>query len=254
MLPSEGAAVVGQNTNGKVVAFEGTAKAPYFRLLEVTKIADEDEEDGPRAEVITSHRIPDNWCLITPVVYKQDVALPAVPQFEKLGEVFSGGMLSDYLKKVTNLEVLEYGQLDVELPWPLAQLRVVEKAPGKGRSEQGDEDDVEDDDEDDDGDGQLPFNIGRFKFLDEHRKRDLPCGASWFTQVALGDVTWQLGHATYNFAVSSSDSLLCKYVGSFCDRTSALHGLLNAEKMVIFFVREPEFDPALVTLKDKAMR
>ena len=29
MLPSEGAAVVGQNTNGKVVAFEGTAKAPY---------------------------------------------------------------------------------------------------------------------------------------------------------------------------------------------------------------------------------
>ena len=53
--------------------------------------------------------------------------------------------------KVTNLEVLEYGQLDVELHWPLAQLRVVEKAPGKGRSEQGDEDNDEDDDEDDDG-------------------------------------------------------------------------------------------------------
>ena len=42
MLPSEGAAVVvGQNTNdGKVVAFEGTTKAPYYRLLEVTKIQD----------------------------------------------------------------------------------------------------------------------------------------------------------------------------------------------------------------------
>ena len=135
--------------------------------------------------MVTSYRIPDNWCSITPVAYKQDVALPAVPQFEKLGEVFSGGMLSDYLKKVTNLEVLEYGQLDVELPsWPLAQLRVVEKAPGKGRSEQGDEDDDEDDDEDNDGDGQLPFNIGRFKFLDEHRKRDLPCGMRGFVVYA----------------------------------------------------------------------
>ena len=85
MLPSEGAAVVGQNINGKVVAFEGTAKAPYFRLLEITTITDEDEEDAPRTEVVTSYRIPDNWCLITPVVYKQDVALPAVPKFEKLG-------------------------------------------------------------------------------------------------------------------------------------------------------------------------
>ena len=56
----EGAAVVGQNTNGKVVAFEGTAKAANFRLLEVTKIADEDEEDGPRTEVSLSYRISDN--------------------------------------------------------------------------------------------------------------------------------------------------------------------------------------------------
>ena len=62
----------------------------------------------------------------------------------------------------------------------------------------------------DDGDGQLPFNIGRFTFHDEHRKRDLPCGASWFTQVALGDVTWQVGHATSFFCCSINSSLLCK--------------------------------------------